>query len=100
MGAVGIGLVNAAGAAVGVTGIPGPVTDSNWDGWLYHRYFQFSTQVATAVGFSTSSHEIEIDSKAMRKVKSDDALFMMFENQHPTHAFFESFGVRFLTKAG
>jgi len=36
----------------------------------------------------------------MRKVKSDDALFMMFENQHPTHAFFESFGVRFLTKAG
>lgn len=66
--AVGIAKVNAYAASIGATAIPGPWTDANWDGWLWH---QFVTMVSTA-GAATNAEgsmvaRYEIDSKAARK---------------------------------
>ncbi len=67
-GAIGIGITTDEAIAVGVTAVPGPITDDSWDGWLYHQYFDLRSTTATiADGTNISRVVIEIDSKAMRK---------------------------------
>ena len=80
MGAVGIGVVSAQAAGVGITAVPHPVVDAAWGGWLWHHYFAIRTQVATAVGYSQSLETIVIDSKGMRKVGEDMRLVVVVEN--------------------
>jgi len=81
MGAVGIGLVSEQAAALGITAVPHPSTDSGWDGWLWHSYFASSVifNTGTSVQFD-AFNQIVIDSKAMRKVDSEMRLVMVVEN--------------------
>ncbi len=63
---------------VGVTGIsdlnsdsyPGPISDADWDGWMFLRQ--------SALGPADSNATL-VDIKAMRKIQSGDALFVMAE---------------------
>jgi len=69
-GALGLAIVTAEAGAVGVTAIPSPLTDADWDGWLWHHFFSCLSVTATiADGANAQSvyQHFEIDSKAMRK---------------------------------
>ena len=87
-GAFGIGVATAAAVAIGISAVPTPITEEEWDGWLYHRYFSIT---ATGVGTGSPATVIdqemgmagvfrhEVDSKAMRKLKEEDAVYCALE---------------------
>ena len=88
IGAVGLAVVTDQAFNVGITAIPGPVTESNFDGWLYHRFFSV---IAGGIidGGAAADHDqvnamsaavrVEIDSKAMRKVKEGETIVGIME---------------------
>ena len=60
---------------IGVTAVPSPLSDVGWDGWLWHKI------LSPVLGFSVTEGEntgtisqlrVDIDSKAMRKLKATD----------------------------
>jgi len=70
-GAHGICQVTDEALAVGITAVPTPLDDSDWDGWMWHTFFDVRSPTATfADGVNAGSviSRIEIDNKAMRKV--------------------------------
>ena len=75
--AMGIGLVTSEAFVAGVTAMPSPLTDMDWDGWIWHQLFgPFRGQSTTELGvFPLEAVRGEIDSKAMRKVKEGMILF-------------------------
>ena len=76
-GAIGIQMITAEAAAIGITAIPTPLDDENWDGWLFHQYFDVRSATATfADGVNSGGvfARIEIDSKAMRKFPGGSVL--------------------------
>ena len=81
-GAVGIAKVNGTAAALGITALPDPVTDSAWDGWWFHQYFGQKFQLGTNVGFIEpgAGGSYVIDSKAMRKFEDNDAIVIVAAN--------------------
>ena len=81
-GAAGIALVNSDAFAQGINSIPGPQTDSNWDSWIWHSFFDVRTITATiadGVNAGVAHQRIEIDSKAMRKWDPAETLVLMVE---------------------
>ena len=81
-GAFGIGVVSNEAFAAGVASVPGPLNDSDWEGWMVHSFFDCRTVTATigdgANVFSTAQR-IEIDSKAMRKFDQSETLIGVTE---------------------
>jgi len=71
---VGICIVSENAFGVGVTAVPSPLTDISWDGWLYHRlHSNIFGRSTTELGVSPmEAQRVEIDSRAMRKVKGSD----------------------------
>ena len=69
--AMGIGLVTDQAFAAGVASLPTPLDESDWDGWMYHRFFDVHTPFATltesGVVNGVTAIEFEVDTKAMRK---------------------------------
>jgi len=76
-GAIGVGVVTAAAAAAGVASIPTPLTEAGWDGWMLHRYF--ALEAALGAGSDGEFVNLQLDSKAMRKLTEDDSLAMVAE---------------------
>ena len=74
--AFGIAKVSGAAFAVGVTAIPGPLADSEWDGWLFHKWGVAGLEAGNVGGISAA---FEIDSKAMRKFAASDVMVGMIE---------------------
>jgi len=82
-GAIGIGLTTEAAFAIGITALETPITDEDWDGWLWHNYF--SCKGATAGGAAADSVDvmssgsgivrIAVDTKAMRKLDEESVIF-------------------------
>ena len=82
LAAVGIGIVTGDAFTVGITAMPTPVTDENWDGWLWHNYFSVRAPTATiadVAGRGSAHFRTPIDSKAMRILHSDNVLFMALQ---------------------
>ncbi len=88
MGAVGIGVVTSEAFAIGATAVPLPVTDDQWDGWLYHWYFSLwsanaingGSQVDTdAINTNLAHVRFEVDSKAMRKIDFNETIMACLE---------------------
>ena len=89
VGAFGIGFVTDQAFAIGATAIPGPHTQPEWEGWIWHRYvhcFAGGRIVVAAVSEQTDavqptagSLRIEIDSKAMRKFSENMTMVLMSE---------------------
>ena len=79
--AAGIGIVSADAFAVGVTATPNPFDDASWSGWLWHAMGGFHTSIgALAIGDpSVNQVSVEIDSKAMRKLKLNEIAFLAIQ---------------------
>ncbi len=81
-GAHGIGIVTDEAIAAGVSAVPSPLSDEDWEGWLWHAYFDVRAVTATiADGVNAAGYSMvqEIDSKAMRKLPSGMTLFGITE---------------------
>jgi len=87
-GAFGIAKVTSAAAVAGVASIPTPITEEDWDGWLYHQYFsliavaQIAAVAAAAEDFAEvvcAALRIDVDSKAMRKFQVEETLVAVLE---------------------
>ena len=80
VGAVGAGVVTSDAFAVGVTAVPNPVDDADWDGWLYHRFYSLHHSTATiSNGVNAGREAWEVDSKAMRKLPSNETFFLSIQ---------------------
>ena len=67
---LGLGLVTAEAFAVGATAISGPLSEGEWDGWIWHRFGAVQFVIATiadGVNAATVVDRFVIDSKVMRK---------------------------------
>ena len=102
-GAAGIGIVSKTAFDAGLASVPTPITEAAWDGWMWHRYFDIHGQLAagsTAVGV-TNNLNIEVDTKAMRKISDEMIVYAIYEVVEQGTAvidvFFES---RLLLKEG
>jgi len=75
-GAIGLGIVQADAFAAGAASSPGALTDADWDGWMWHSFFDIHAQVATiaAGGLEQTGVRIAIDTKAMRKIEDAEVL--------------------------
>ena len=69
-GAIGLGLVSDEAFAAGAASVPGPISEVDWDGWMFHQFFNVKTQGAfnVASGLNMAYQRISIDCKAMRKI--------------------------------
>ena len=73
--AMGMCVVSENAFGVGVTAIPAPITDIQWDGWIWHSSHGHITSLSTTEEHRiTGARIIPIDSKAMRKLKNTDVL--------------------------
>ncbi len=94
-GAVGTCIVNDDAVAVGITAIPGPVSDLGSDVWFAHQIV-FGDAVSLADRTVGGAH-FTLDSKAMRKVGIGQDLVVMLENAVAT-GMVVTMGGRFLVK--
>ena len=77
-GALGIGIVTAEAFAIGMTAMPVPITNLDWDGWLFHTFFDVhvnSSMPADPITSPAASVRLDVDSKAMRKLTSGDTIY-------------------------
>ncbi len=70
-GAWGLAIASENAFGVGLSALMNPFDDSGWDGWLAHGFWD----VGTEVGGEGGTQRIEIDSKAMRKLKATDVIY-------------------------
>ena len=78
--AVGIIVVNDDALAIGATAIPSPSDDLDAD-WIWHGWFALRAMQTSNEGLAGgAAASREIDSKAMRRVKQNDNLAVMFDN--------------------
>ncbi len=102
IGGVGMALVNDRARAVGISALPVPTgTELLDDRFFWIQMFGQRFLFGSAIGMEPKAAEsFVIDSKAMRKVKTDDALVITASNPHATNGFNLAIGMRILTKAG
>ena len=78
--AIGIGIVTNKAFAIGATAVPGPITEMEWDGWLYHRFFDLHQSTTTFDPTEVNSQiSFEVDSKAMRKLDGEEIIVAVVE---------------------
>ena len=76
-GAIGCGVISETASTLGITAIPSPVTDPEWD-WFVYQGLRANFNFFDSTGFdATASNHFVIDSKAMRKVGIDEDLVMV-----------------------
>ncbi len=80
-GAWGAVIVTDAAAAIGITAIPGAVTDRSDDNW--YMWEPFGNHLSNGIGGNVSAgvqQMVDFDSKAMRKVESGFQIAFVVEN--------------------
>jgi len=77
---VGVGLivVTAAAAAVGVTAIPTPLTELGSD-WLWWDSLSVGSDAADVIGSTITVDRLSVDSKAMRKIGNNQVVLLVAE---------------------
>ena len=88
-GAFGIGVAQEPAFTAGVGSLPTPITEIDWEGWLFHTMFhvnaagpivQSAVAIATdGIAATSAALRMSVDSKAMRKVSTNDTLFAVIE---------------------
>ena len=81
-GGLGIGIVSSDAFAAGAASCPGALTDSAWDGWMWHTFFHIhspKSALAVSAGDQAAFQRITIDSKAMRKIGDNETLIGSIE---------------------
>ena len=64
-GAFGIGIVTTDAFTVGITAMPTPLDDMDWDGWMFHQFVDVRTTGTFDKLMSTLNKDYPVDSKAM-----------------------------------
>ncbi len=99
IGALGIAVVSEQARAAGAASIPGPQTDSDWDGWYFWTPLYANLELGSGTAFQPRFQtNIMVDSKAMRKLNSNDAVVVMAENNSAVHALEIAVNLRTLFK--
>ena len=78
-GAFGIGIATDPAVAIGITAVPTPITEQDWEGWLYWTTVSVHNVDVTAGAADSSSQRVIVDSKAMRKFPEDVTMFAVIE---------------------
>ena len=78
-GAIGIGVFTDPAFIAGVGSLPTPVTDVEWNGWLWHSFFSVHNPDITFGGSPVVHQRFEIDSKAMRKFDASQVMAAVIE---------------------
>jgi len=81
-GALGIGIATTEAVAAGIAAVKTPLADVDWDGWMWHHFFDLRAVTSTitdGVNSNSVEQEIVIDSKAMRKISDQQVLFGAIE---------------------
>ncbi len=103
-GAVGIGIVTSQAFGSGIGAVPTPLTELEWDGWMWHNFFNVRMITGTAsdgVNAVSAVFDVEIDTKAMRKFGDTMTLFGIVEVTEQGAAAMECWGnCRMLVKHG
>ncbi len=74
---LGITIVSTDASASGGTALPNPITDAN-QSWLWHQFVGLSAGSAGLLGDDIGSvHRVEIDSKAMRRMKTNQSIVLV-----------------------
>ena len=94
-GAFGIGIVRAEAFAIGVTAVPTPIADQDWNGWLYWTPYIVEANGASFEDSFRIIQEFTIDTKAMRKLNMGDTIYAVIENTESgsapvAHTYFDS----------
>ena len=99
-GAMGIGLVTREAFAAGATAVPGPISEMDWDGWVYHTFFHVHVHATANIPQQApASFSIAVDSKAMRKWSEGYVLVPVLEQvEHGTAVAEAWFDSRLLVK--
>ena len=88
IGAFGLYVVSNRALAIGLSAIPGPVTNASEDGWFVWQGFAQSFEFASGVGVEAQMMtQYPFDSKAKRVVGTGMGIAIMVENAHATHGF-------------
>jgi len=75
----GLGIVSGDAFAAGAASLPGPSTDPEWP-WMWWGAMDLSAQVAAGDdAWGSHSQRLEVDTKAMRRWKPNETLFMTAE---------------------
>ncbi len=99
VGAFGMIVVTDTALGIGVTAIPGPVSQIADDGWFIYQPFGQGQEFSSAVGHdSVSGNTMVIDSKGKRIVEDGRSVAIMVENAHATHGMTFLFSVRMLSE--
>ena len=78
-GAVGIGKCTLAAFTAGIGSVPTPLTEVGWDGWLWHSFFAVFDNDVSRAPSDLIFQCFAIDSKAMRKIDSDEVIYAAVE---------------------
>ncbi len=72
---IGLGVYSSDAFTIGATAMPGPLTDADYD-WIFHTTLVFGPAFsATEDGTNIrNNHWLEVDSKAMRKIKPNQTI--------------------------
>ena len=79
--AVGIGVVSARAVAAGTAFLPRPATEGSYP-WLWHGWLlvsSFGVALTDVAASPAMVDRLEVDSKAMRKLKETEVLALVFE---------------------
>ncbi len=77
VGAFAIGITTASAFAIGVTAVPTPLTEQDWDGWIYWvQYSVFGADLSAPAAIQRET----IDTRAMRKLRQDDVIYGAVED--------------------
>jgi len=78
-GAFGIGKATSAAVLGGIANVPTPITEQSWDGWLYWTPIQVISPIAAQFDNGATVFRQTVDTKAMRKLSEDEALYAAWE---------------------
>ena len=80
-GAFGGCIVSDEAFAAGTLSIPRPFDDSDWNGWFVWQAVNWKFEFISGVGALMYGATYEIDSKAMRKMGTNETLVFIYESQ-------------------
>ena len=81
VGAYGLAVVSENAFGQGVSAIPQPFDDANWDGWFVWRSFSIRFESNSALTAHINQLVQEVDSKAMRKMGDGDRVVLIAQSQ-------------------
>ncbi len=80
-GAFGIGIVKLPAFTAGIASVPTPIAEQDFESWIYWTAVSVGSMATTAQFGSAgwAFFDAVVDSKAMRKVESDDVIYAAME---------------------